>query len=397
MNIFLITHCFVSDYHQVTQILQSNPKLKEVISSVQNKKRYLVVHPDGRVEHVDNLEPIIQKHPEHILINAGSLKHHVSSIDPLTNPVGTSIPNPPPVPIPATPKAVPAVATAAASTATATAVTSAGPILKPRPKPHISHEPAEPACGMSSTVAPIIDKPVTLSPPKTSTKPIVNIPTTAALASTTAVVVAPVAPVPITPSTPAVTIPHKPTSTYTVSDYPVLSTEYITENSVQVPKPTPSTEPPIITSKASDTLSSVFSTSSSPIVTPCQTTPIVDVPTIPIPPKSATVGETDADVDRSASDISVSLSSNAISQTDSSASDVNSDSMTSTSSITTTSQTVADSANTIEPCSITVDKSPLQTESCATARPFVEVLSEDTNDMVGFGKKITLFNFFCLS
>lgn len=379
-------------------MLQSNPKLKEVISSVQNKKRYLVVHPDGRVEHVDNLEPIVQKHPDHVLINAGSLRHHVSPIDPLMYPIGTSIPNPPPVPIPATPKAVPAVATATASTATATAVASAGPILKPLPKPHNTLKPAKPACEIPSTVAPVIDKPVSLSPTKTSTKPIpTDLPTTAALASTSTVVVAPVAPVPTTPSTPAVTIPHKPTSAYTVSDYPVLSTECVIENSMHVPRPTPSsnthvntlpsTVPPITTTMTSDTLNSVVSTSSSPNVTPCLTTPIVDVPAKPIPPKSATVTQ-------SASDISVSLPSNAISETDSSTSDYNSDSLTSTSSITTTSQTVADSANTIEPCSITVDESPLPTESCATAGTCVENLPEDTNDIVGFGKKITLFKYF---
>lgn len=276
-------HYLISDYQQVRQLMESNPKLKEVISTVKNKKRYLVVHPDGRVEHVDNLEPIAQKHPNHILINADTLRDHVPWIDPVGTtipnappistppkpnaapavatavtstatattvtstgpinkpqlkphiphdiktpatssltknlPVGTSINNAPPVSIPAK-RSAPAVATAAALTVTATKVTSPGPILKPHLKPHFPHEPTSTASTASTSAATVIKTSANSSPSKTSITPEIK---KAAPSKSTSAVVAPVTPVPTITNIPVAVIPHVAASPYKTPDPPISS------------------------------------------------------------------------------------------------------------------------------------------------------------------------------
>lgn len=43
------------------------------MSETKHKKRYLVIHPDGRVDHIDDLEHVAKSHPNYVLVNAGQI------------------------------------------------------------------------------------------------------------------------------------------------------------------------------------------------------------------------------------------------------------------------------------------------------------------------------------
>ncbi|XP_028164665.1 proteoglycan 4-like [Ostrinia furnacalis] len=51
----------------------SDPRIQNVLSNTKHIKRYLVIHPDGRIEHVDKLETVAKDHPNYILVNAGDI------------------------------------------------------------------------------------------------------------------------------------------------------------------------------------------------------------------------------------------------------------------------------------------------------------------------------------
>nr|QRN45232.1 proteoglycan-4-like [Tineola bisselliella] len=58
----------------------NNPKIQNIISKTKLKKRYLVVHPDGTVNHVDNLDEVVKENPNYVLLNSGRIKaSHLAS------------------------------------------------------------------------------------------------------------------------------------------------------------------------------------------------------------------------------------------------------------------------------------------------------------------------------
>ncbi|RVE49281.1 hypothetical protein evm_006075 [Chilo suppressalis] len=58
--------------HNIQQWM-SNPNIRNVLSTTKHKKRYLVIHPNGTIEHVDKLETITKTNPNYILMRAGDI------------------------------------------------------------------------------------------------------------------------------------------------------------------------------------------------------------------------------------------------------------------------------------------------------------------------------------
>lgn len=55
------------------EYINSNQRIRDILLSTNHRKRYLVVHPDGKVEHVDSLDLIAKEYPNFILINSDNI------------------------------------------------------------------------------------------------------------------------------------------------------------------------------------------------------------------------------------------------------------------------------------------------------------------------------------
>lgn len=56
----------------VPQSLQ-DPRIQKVISGTKFNKRFLVIHPDGTIDHVDSLESVIKQNPNYVLLNSARI------------------------------------------------------------------------------------------------------------------------------------------------------------------------------------------------------------------------------------------------------------------------------------------------------------------------------------
>ncbi|KAM3962862.1 uncharacterized protein ACR2FA_002957 [Aphomia sociella] len=48
----------------------SDQRVRDILLSTKHEKRYLVLHPNGRVEHLDSLDDIEKLHPNYVLVNS---------------------------------------------------------------------------------------------------------------------------------------------------------------------------------------------------------------------------------------------------------------------------------------------------------------------------------------
>lgn len=82
--------------------LAYHPRIQQVLASTPLQKRYLVLHPNGTIEHIDKIEHIVEQHPNYILLNAGSVTPQIDSTRPgsAQNPLAPQVPVAPVAPVP---------------------------------------------------------------------------------------------------------------------------------------------------------------------------------------------------------------------------------------------------------------------------------------------------------
>ncbi|XP_063379400.1 uncharacterized protein LOC134666177 [Cydia fagiglandana] len=250
------------------QNLASHPRIQQILASTPLKKRYLVLHPNGTIEHIDKIEHIVEQHPNYILLNAGSVTPHNESKNPGSaqnpvvpqapvapvapnSPVTPAVPNAPVAPAvpnapvaPAVPNAPVAPATPNAPVAPTAPVIPAAPVSPNAPVPPVPVAPSPPP-------APVAQAPNAPTAPISSAAP--NAPVApAAAAQINTVPTPPVAPAPFNPA-PA---PVKPAPAPVNSPVPVgpiagpspnskpISPRYTSIQTGIVPGPKPTVQPP---------------------------------------------------------------------------------------------------------------------------------------------------------
>ncbi|XP_047986021.1 vegetative cell wall protein gp1-like isoform X2 [Leguminivora glycinivorella] len=204
-------------YHYSPQKLAYHPRIQQVLASTPLKKRYLVIHPNGNIEHMDKIEHIVEQHPNYILVNAGSVTPPTKTAKPAQNlvvqaPVAPQAPGAPQTPMvpqapgaPQTPLAPKAPVAPAAPQAPVAPQTPVAPLAPVPPSPPVQKTPLTP-------VTPISKTPAAPNGPTASNGPVV--PTAPNTPPKTPVVpspaAAPVAQAPNAPNTPVASAPNAP-------------------------------------------------------------------------------------------------------------------------------------------------------------------------------------------
>ncbi|XP_060801169.1 metacaspase-2 [Amyelois transitella] len=63
------------------QKIIADQRIQNVLSTINHIKRYLVIYPNGTVEHVDSLEPIAAQHSNFVLVNSGHFERNNEKSD----------------------------------------------------------------------------------------------------------------------------------------------------------------------------------------------------------------------------------------------------------------------------------------------------------------------------
>ncbi|XP_046960450.1 uncharacterized protein LOC124530348 isoform X1 [Vanessa cardui] len=58
-------------------IINNSRRIQDIYKSEQTIKRYTVIHPDGRIEHVDQIDGILEKYPNHVMVKSDDVMKHV--------------------------------------------------------------------------------------------------------------------------------------------------------------------------------------------------------------------------------------------------------------------------------------------------------------------------------
>nr|XP_026486004.1 uncharacterized protein LOC113393372 [Vanessa tameamea] len=58
-------------------IINNSRRIQDIYKSEQPLKRYTVIHPDGRIEHIDQIDGILEKYPNYLMVKSQDVMKHV--------------------------------------------------------------------------------------------------------------------------------------------------------------------------------------------------------------------------------------------------------------------------------------------------------------------------------